>query len=145
MIWQTGPRYFEQVRGGVDDHPRLRVLQFIERMDMAYAACNLAICRSGALTCSELLATGTPAILIPSPNVAEDHQTKNARGMEAINAAIVLPEAQMRSRLYDLWRELFNDIERLQAMAADAKENAKPDAAEAIAADVLKLAEMRWV
>ncbi len=145
VIWQTGPRYFDRVEKSVEPHSRLLLLKYIERMDMAYAAADMAVCRAGALTCSELLATGTPAILIPSPNVAEDHQTKNARGMVAVGASEVLPECEMRSRLYDLWRSIWTDGERLGKMSDSARRNATPDAAEAIASDVLRLAGLRRI
>lgn len=141
VIWQTGPKYFDRLDESVKPHSRLRLLKFIERMDMAYAAADMAVCRAGALTCSELLATGTPSILIPSPNVAEDHQTKNALGMVAMGASEVLPESEMRSQLYDLWRSIWTDGERLRKMSDAARKNATPDAAETIASDVLRLAE----
>ena len=144
VIWQTGPNYFQKIDATVSAHPRLKILRFIDRMDMAYAVCDLAICRSGAITCSELMVTATPSILIPSPNVAADHQTSNARSLESIAASVVLPEPDMRSRLYDLWQELWNDSNRLEAMSVAAHKNATPDAAETIAADVLQLAERRF-
>ncbi len=143
VIWQTGPKYFQNIESTVSAHPRLKILQFIDRMDMAYAVCDLAICRSGAITCSELMATSTPSILVPSPNVAANHQTSNARSLESMAAAVVLPEPEMRSRLYDLWQELWNDPDRLADMSVAAHENATPDAADTIAADVLQLAERR--
>lgn len=144
LIWQTGPKYFQKIESNVAAHQRLKIRPFIDRMDMAYAVSDLAICRSGAITCSELMATATPSILIPSPNVAEDHQTSNARSLESMGAAALLPETEMRSRLYDLWQELWNDSDRLAAMSAAAGKNATPDAADTIAADVLQLAQRRF-
>jgi len=144
LIWQAGPKYFQKIESTVAAHERLKIRPFIDRMDMAYAVSDLAICRSGAITCSELMATATPSILIPSPNVAEDHQTSNARSLESMGAAALLPETEMRSRLYDLWQELWNDSDRLAAMSAAAGKNATPDAADTIAADVLQLAQRRF-
>lgn len=143
VIWQTGAKYFQKIESTISAHPRLKILAFIDRMEMAYAVCDLAICRSGAITCSELMVTATPSILIPSPNVAEDHQTSNARSLESSSAAVILSEPEIRSRLYDLWQELWNDPDRLEAMSVAARANALPEAADTIAADVLQLAERR--
>jgi len=96
VIWQTGRQFYEEVSSRVDTDSRIRLVPYIDRMDYAYDVSDLAICRSGALTCSELLATGTASILIPSPHVAADHQTRNARGLLAMGAARVVPEHEIR-------------------------------------------------
>jgi len=124
----------------VPAHPRLHLYPYIDRMDRAYAAADLALCRAGALTCSELMVTGTPAVLVPSPNVAEDHQTKNARSMEAHGAARLLPEADLDAGA-ELVRSLLADDEALAEMADAARALARPDAADVIAQDALTLAE----
>jgi UDP-N-acetylglucosamine--N-acetylmuramyl-(pentapeptide) pyrophosphoryl-undecaprenol N-acetylglucosamine transferase len=139
VIWQTGAKYYDRLKAELDGHPRLRLLKFIDRMDFAYAAADLAICRSGALTCSELMITGTPSILIPSPNVAEDHQTRNAESMESTGAARLMPESRIRSQLYDVWEELWEDEKALAGLSTAALNQATPDAASRIADDVLKL------
>ena len=87
VVWQTGRRYFDDLRRQVPEHPRLRLLQYLDRMDYAYAVADLAVCRAGAITCSELAVTGTPSILVPSPNVTADHQTKNAKALADEGAA----------------------------------------------------------
>jgi len=140
LIWQTGSRYYDRLSEELGEHPRLRLMKFIDRMDYAYAAADIAICRSGASTCSELMITGTPSILIPSPNVAEDHQTRNAESMVNKGAARLLPESRIRAELYDTWLELWNDTDALKELSKNALENATPDAAETIASDVLDLA-----
>lgn len=140
IIWQTGKQYFDRVRRLVRPNPRLRLLQYVDRMDLAYAAADLAICRAGAITCSELMVTGTPSILVPSPNVAEDHQTHNARSMQSAGAAVLLPEAEMQDRLLDVVLGLRGDEERLAEMGRAARRIARPDAADRIARDVLSLA-----
>jgi len=145
VIWQTGSKYFDRLEASLEPHSRLRLLKYIERMDMAYAVAEMAVCRAGALTCSELLATGTPSILIPSPNVAEDHQAKNARSMAAMGASEVIPEFEMRTQLYDLWRSIWKDGERLRRMSAAAQKNATRDDAVTIASDVLDLAGRRRI
>jgi UDP-N-acetylglucosamine--N-acetylmuramyl-(pentapeptide) pyrophosphoryl-undecaprenol N-acetylglucosamine transferase len=140
IIWQTGSQYFKDVKRRVPEHPRLNVLEYIDRMDLTYAAANLAACRSGAITCSELMVTGTPAILIPSPNVAEDHQTHNARAMANAGAAVLVPEAEMESRLANQIAELKSDPTRLRAMSDAGRAIARPEAARDIAEDVLQIA-----
>lgn len=143
VIWQTGERYFERFQTSVPDHPRLRLKAYVDRMNMAYAAADLVICRSGASTCSELMLTGKPAILIPSPNVAEDHQTKNALSLVSAGAATLLEESRMHRELLDLIRDLLGDRDRLDSMSANALKLAKPNAAREIAEDILGLARTR--
>ena len=139
LIWQTGAKYFDRLKTELEEHPRLRLLKFIDRMDYAYAAADIAVCRSGALTCSELMITGTPSILIPSPNVAEDHQTRNAESLVSAGAARLLKESNIRTRLYEVWEELWEDEKALTRLSKAAFSHATPDAAADIAADVLKL------
>ncbi len=140
VIWQTGDRYYDRLKARVADHPRLRLLRYVDRMDLAYAAADLALCRAGAITCSELMVTGTPAVLVPSPNVAEDHQTKNARSMAGTGAALVLPEARLDEALVPEVTGLLRDAARRQAMADAAHRQARPDAADRIARAILTLA-----
>jgi UDP-N-acetylglucosamine--N-acetylmuramyl-(pentapeptide) pyrophosphoryl-undecaprenol N-acetylglucosamine transferase len=141
VVWQTGTRYHEALDDRVDDHPRLRLVEYIDRMDRAYAAADLVVCRAGALTCSELLVTGTPAVLVPSPNVVADHQTKNARSMERGGAARLLPEPELLDRFVEVVRALLDDSDARSEMAEAAREMARPEAADRIARDVLTLAD----
>ncbi len=140
VVWQTGERYFDALHRRVEVHPRLRLLQYIDRMDLAYAAADLALCRAGAITCSELMVTGTPAILVPSPNVAEDHQTKNAQSMAKAGAAVLIPEPNLRAAFIEEAPTLLRDRDRRAQMAAATREMARPDAAHDIARSVLALA-----
>ncbi len=140
LLWQTGKLYFDRIRRRVTDHPRLRLVKFVHRMDLAYAAADLVLCRAGAIACSELLVTGTPAILVPSPNVASDHQTLNARSMEALGAAVAVREDHLESAMSRLVPELLADDGRRSAMSAKARRAGSPDAAKRIARDVLRLA-----
>ena len=140
IIWQTGRRYFQKLYNRVETHPRLRLLQYIDRMDLAYAAADVALCRAGAITCSELMVTGTPAILVPSPNVAEDHQTKNAMSMAKAGAAVLIPEQQLDDALLQEAPALLQDQPRRGQMTAAALKLARPEAAREIARQVLALA-----
>jgi UDP-N-acetylglucosamine--N-acetylmuramyl-(pentapeptide) pyrophosphoryl-undecaprenol N-acetylglucosamine transferase len=141
VVWQTGSRYHEAVAERVDSHPQLRLVEYIDRMDRAYAAADLVVCRAGALTCSELMVTGTPAVLVPSPNVVADHQTKNARSMERTGAARLLPETELGDHFAEVVHDLLADPDARQEMADAAREMARPEAAEVIARDVLTLAD----
>lgn len=139
VVWQTGARYYERLRARVPEHPRLRLRRYIDRMDLAYAAADVALCRAGAITCSELMVTGTPAILVPSPNVAEDHQTQNARSMAAAGAAVLIPEPDLHEAFTEKILALLKDRQGRMQMRHAARTLARPDAAERIARDVLRL------
>jgi UDP-N-acetylglucosamine--N-acetylmuramyl-(pentapeptide) pyrophosphoryl-undecaprenol N-acetylglucosamine transferase len=143
VIWQTGARYYDALASRIASHPHLHLMKYIERMDMAYAAADLALCRAGAITCSELMVTGTPALLVPSPNVTADHQTKNARSMERGGAARLLPEAELDARFIDAVTDVLGDPAQRQQMSEAARQMARPDAARRIAADILEIAEVR--
>lgn len=140
VIWAAGKRYYETLREAVPDHPRLRLLPYLDRMDFAYAAADLALCRSGAITCSELAVTGTPSVLVPSPNVTADHQTKNARALADVGAAVLLAEADLDARFADAVVTLLADTDQLAHMRREALAIARPDAALQIARAVIALA-----
>lgn len=139
IIWQTGRLYYKRLQARVAAHPRLRLVQYVHRMDLAYAAADLVLCRAGAITCSELLATGTPAILVPSPHVAEDHQTRNAESLHRSGAAFMAPENELEAVLTMRVPELLCDDALLAKMAAAARAAARPNAARDIAQDILRL------
>ncbi|MDX1438989.1 MAG: undecaprenyldiphospho-muramoylpentapeptide beta-N-acetylglucosaminyltransferase, partial [Rubricoccaceae bacterium] len=143
VIWQTGTRFFETVEANLEAHPRLKLLPYLDRMDLAYAAADLAVCRSGAITCSELAATRTPAILVPSPNVTADHQTKNARALSDVGAAQLIPESDLEKQLARLVLGLLHDEDGLSAMRDELARLARPNAAKKIADHVVGLAVER--
>lgn len=141
LIWQTGKQWYERLLAEVPTHPRLRLLKYLDRMELAYAASDLVVCRAGAISCSELMVTGSPALLIPSPHVAEDHQTKNARAMEKAGAAQVLSEADLQTEygfLATIQRLLETPADRNQMRLATLQ-LAKPNAAHDIAKDIINL------
>lgn len=141
VIWAAGKRYYDTLREATPEHARLRLVPYLDRMDLAYAAADLALCRAGAITCSELAVTGTPAVLVPSPNVTADHQTKNARALADAGAAVLLPEADLDARFESAVLPLLHDEAALAEMAAAARRIARPDAARTIAEAVVALAE----
>ena len=143
VIWAAGKRYYDTLSKAVPAHPRLRLVPYLDRMDLAYAAADLALCRSGAITCSELAVTGTPSVLVPSPNVTADHQTKNAQALAQAGATVLLPEADLDARFDSVVLPLLHDDAARQRMAAAARAVARPDAADTIARAVLALADAR--
>jgi UDP-N-acetylglucosamine--N-acetylmuramyl-(pentapeptide) pyrophosphoryl-undecaprenol N-acetylglucosamine transferase len=140
LLWQAGTRYHDALAVHLPSHPRLRLMPYIDRMDAAYAAADLVVCRAGAITCSELMVTGTPAVLVPSPNVVADHQTKNARSLADAGAAVLLPEPDLTSALRPTVEGLLADAARRAQMADALRRRARPHAARRIARDVLALA-----
>lgn len=142
VIWQCGPAYFDELRRAITPgkYPRLLLTDFLHNMPEAYGAADLVVSRAGALSCSELALTGKPSILVPSPNVAGDHQTRNARSMTEAGAAVLLPDEEAREVLGELVRKLIDDEQRLKAMNKAALRMAQPDAAGEIAREILKLA-----
>ena len=140
LFWQCGKAYHEALAERVPEHPRVKLQAYVDRMDLAYAACDLALCRAGAITCSELMVTATPAVLVPSPNVTVDHQTRNAESLSKRDAAVLLPEPQLAERLPSVIQALLADDARRAKMAQHAHNLARPDAADRIADDVLALA-----
>lgn len=141
LLWQTGNRYYEDVAHRVDEHDRLTLLKYVDRMDLAYAVADVALCRAGAITCSEVAITGTPAVLVPSPNVAEDHQTHNAKSMADAGASILLPEKDLNAEMVPLIQSLLIDSVKRLAMSKRAQERAFPNADTQIAESVLSIAE----
>ena len=138
VIWQTGALYFDRYQASVADRPRLRLLKYVERMDLAYAAADIVLCRSGASTCSELAVTGSTAILVPSPNVAEDHQRMNAMSLVKADAAVMVEEGTLERDIVATVSNLLADLPRRRDLSANIARLAKPDAAEDIARHVLE-------
>lgn len=143
VIWQTGKYYYNSVMdelGGVNE-PGIHVTEFLNRMDLAYAAADLIIARAGAGTIAELCTVKKPVILVPSPNVAEDHQTKNALALVKHNAAVLIPDNVAEKELTDKALQIIKDTELSAALGRRIGALALPDADEVIAAEVLKIAK----
>ena len=119
----------------------LVVTDFISDMGTAYKAADLIISRAGASSISEFCLIGKPVILVPSPNVAEDHQTKNAMSLVNKQSAMIMKDAQAPDELVDLALETVNSKEKLESLSMNIKKLALPDSANIIADEVLKLAE----
>jgi UDP-N-acetylglucosamine--N-acetylmuramyl-(pentapeptide) pyrophosphoryl-undecaprenol N-acetylglucosamine transferase len=136
LLWQCGKLYEEQYAGLTSD--TVKVHAFIQDMNAAYAAADIIISRAGAGTLSELAVIGKPAILIPSPNVAEDHQTHNARAFATADAAILLPEHELEA-LTGIVHGLLEDTSRAATMAQSMKAKALPHATTHIVDEIEKL------
>ncbi len=141
VIWQTGKIYNEQCREALDASGVKNVHQmpFISNMDMAYRAADLVVSRAGASSISELQLLGKAAILVPSPNVAEDHQTKNARALSDKDAALLVPDADAASSLVTTMLELATDSARIEMLSRNVKAMALRDSAERIVDEVEKI------
>lgn len=143
FIWQTGKFYSSEINDELQRRGRpanLYVADFIADMRTAYAAADLVISRAGAGSISELCLLGKPAILVPSPNVAEDHQTKNALALVQKDAAIFVADADARRTLLPLAINTVAEPERLHRLATNIRQLARPDAAADIADEVIRLA-----
>ncbi|MEM0995393.1 MAG: undecaprenyldiphospho-muramoylpentapeptide beta-N-acetylglucosaminyltransferase, partial [Bacteroidota bacterium] len=142
LLWQTGKSYYDQMKETAAAHlPNVKVHQFIDRMDLAYALADLIIGRAGALTISELSMVGKAAILVPSPNVAEDHQTKNAQALSSKAAAVLVKDREAKATLLPTALDLLKDKDRRQQLGTNLKTLAQPDATRKIVEEVLKLVE----
>jgi UDP-N-acetylglucosamine--N-acetylmuramyl-(pentapeptide) pyrophosphoryl-undecaprenol N-acetylglucosamine transferase len=141
LIWQTGKTDHERVRTHLKGKNPGWVGEFIENMGAAYAAADLVVCRAGALTIAELAAVGKPAVLVPYPHAAGDHQTLNAHSVVESGAATMLTDSDLNARLKDIVLGLLQDEARLQTMAAASKRLGNPGAARLIAEIVLRLAK----
>lgn len=158
FIWQVGKIYIDQVKEALraysgelvcNSHiatmPNLYVNDFIKHMEYAYGIADLVVSRAGAGSISEFCLLGKPVILVPSPNVAEDHQTQNALALVRRDAALYVKDAEAKEQLVELAIETVKDNDKLQALNRNILEMALPDSAEIIAKEVLRLADEKEV
>ncbi|MBR9921309.1 MAG: undecaprenyldiphospho-muramoylpentapeptide beta-N-acetylglucosaminyltransferase [Bacteroidetes bacterium] len=140
VIWQIGKLYWEQYsESSMAQLENVLVLPFIDRMDLAYEVADVVVGRAGALTISELCLVGKPTVLIPSPNVAEDHQTKNAKALEQKEAAVLLPDTKAKEQILSLPLEILASAEWQAKLRKNILALGIPDADERIAHEVLRL------
>lgn len=138
LIWQCGKLYYQQYKQyNKLDH--VQVHAFLNNMDMAYAAADIIISRAGASSVSELCVVGKPVIFIPSPNVAEDHQTKNAKSIADKNAAVLIKESDLEGQFESEFTELLNSKEKRENLSKSIKGLALVNATKDIANEVEKL------
>ncbi|MGY4539295.1 UDP-N-acetylglucosamine--N-acetylmuramyl-(pentapeptide) pyrophosphoryl-undecaprenol N-acetylglucosamine transferase [Mucilaginibacter sp. UYNi724] len=141
VIWQTGKFYHKTIMEqlGPNKHPDICVVEFLNRMDLAYAAADVVISRAGAGTIAELCVIKKPVILVPSPNVAEDHQTKNALALVEENAALFVADRDAETKLIDKVLALLNDKDLQKTLSNNIGKLALPMADEVIAKEVIQI------
>lgn len=141
MIWQIGSFYYEEFKERLKgfDLKNIKYFEFLKEMDLAYAAADVILSRAGALSISEICLSGKPAIFVPSPNVAEDHQTKNAMALVNEKAAILIKDKEAETNLVSEALKLLynNDLQRV--LSTNIKRLAKPHAAENIVREIINI------
>lgn len=142
LIWQTGKYYEQEMDRFMSgrDYSNIWRGAFIDRMDYAYAAADVVISRSGACSVSELSLAGKAVIFVPSPNVAEDHQTKNARALVQRDAALMIADAEAADKAIPAALELLKDAPKREILQQNIRSLATPDAARKVAAEIINLA-----
>lgn len=143
FIWQTGKYYSQDIAEALtqkEDVPNMKVMDFIGSMDNAYAAADIVVSRAGASSISELCLLGKPCILVPSPNVAEDHQTKNALALSTKDAAIFIADKDAKDTLIATVLRTIEDDAKLASLSENVKKLAFHNSADVIAEEVYKLA-----
>ncbi len=142
LIWQTGKFYYKSIAEHLANkqNDNIKVLEFLQQMDLAYAVADIIISRAGAGTIAELCVIKKPVILVPSPNVAEDHQTKNAMALVENKAALLVDDKVAEQELVDKVLELLNDPNKCNELSNNISKMALPNADEIIANEVLRIA-----
>ncbi|MDI1257187.1 MAG: undecaprenyldiphospho-muramoylpentapeptide beta-N-acetylglucosaminyltransferase [Flavobacterium sp.] len=138
VIWQCGKFYYEEYKH-FSDNENVQVLSFIDRMDLVYAAADFVISRSGASSVSELCIVGKPVIFIPSPNVAEDHQTKNAQAIVDHKGALMMKEVELDTQFTNMFNNLLADENLQSELSKNIKDLAKVNATKEIVDEIVKL------
>jgi UDP-N-acetylglucosamine--N-acetylmuramyl-(pentapeptide) pyrophosphoryl-undecaprenol N-acetylglucosamine transferase len=143
VVWQTGGYYFETIKQKMEGltYKNIHVHDFIYRMDLAYNVADLVISRAGAISISELCLTGKASVLVPSPNVAEDHQTKNAMALVDKKAAVMIKDIDAKQNLVPNAIHLISDLNACKELAANSKKLARPDATSHIVNEIFKILE----
>ena len=141
ILWQCGRLYEDDFKSGkAAQLPNVQMRPFIDRMDLAYAVADVIIARAGALTISELCLAGTPSVLVPSPNVAEDHQTKNAMALVEKQAAILVKDSEAKDKMIQKALEIIDNESLINSLSHNILKLGKPNAAKDIAAQIIKIA-----
>ncbi len=141
LIWQTGKNHYSLFNKY--ESPEVKIMPFIQNMAAAYTMADLIISRAGAGTVSELAIVGKPAILIPSPYVAEDHQTKNARALEKKKAAILIPEKELENSFFEKIKTLLTDVIVYTELSNNLKALSKPQATSQIVNEILEIVKKK--
>ncbi|MCO5258761.1 MAG: undecaprenyldiphospho-muramoylpentapeptide beta-N-acetylglucosaminyltransferase [Crocinitomicaceae bacterium] len=143
VLWQCGKLYYDDLSARLKDKnlQGVHLTQFISRMDLAYALADTIISRAGAISVSELCLVHKPVILVPSPNVAEDHQTHNAMALVNKNAALLVKDIEAREKLVSEAILLVEDVEKQKTLAENIAQLGKPNATKDIVSEIVKIAD----
>jgi UDP-N-acetylglucosamine--N-acetylmuramyl-(pentapeptide) pyrophosphoryl-undecaprenol N-acetylglucosamine transferase len=142
IIWQTGKSSFQEAKQKIEENALtsiVKVKEFISRMDMAYAAADVIVSRAGAIAIAEIIAVGKPAVFIPLPSAAEDHQTKNAKALTEKGAGLLLKESEANNKIADMVTDLILSDERKRKIKENLKKFKTSDATEKIIEQIIKL------
>jgi UDP-N-acetylglucosamine--N-acetylmuramyl-(pentapeptide) pyrophosphoryl-undecaprenol N-acetylglucosamine transferase len=141
LVWQIGKIYFDDYEQKMKsyDVSKLRMFDFLREIDLAYAVADVIVSRAGALSISELTIVGKPTVLIPSPNVAEDHQTQNAKALTKHDAAILITDAEAPEKLIDTVLDVLRDTKKMDHLGSNIKKLALFNATEKIVDEIEKL------
>jgi len=139
VLWQTGKYYYESYKQF--DSDMVKVMAYIDDMSAAYSSSDLIIARAGATTIAELSYLGLPVVLVPSPNVAANHQYKNAESLKKVNAAELVEDAKLNQEITEKIQTIINDVDKLNELKENIKKFSRPDAAKVVAESAIKLAE----
>ena len=139
LIWQTGKNYIDEFKKYSSE--KFKILSFVDDMSLAYSACDILLSRAGGITIAEILKLGVPAILVPSPNVAENHQYLNAKYLFDNGAVLLIEDSKLNSELWNVIESSIFDDNKLDELRSKALTMAKPEAASVVAESAIKLAE----
>jgi len=140
-VWQCGKGYITNLSKFVQElnTPLIYISDFIYKMDLAYAVADVIVSRAGAMSISELCLVGKPAILVPSPNVSEDHQTKNAMALVNVNAAVLVKDVDAKNQLINEVEKLINDVNKQSSLSKNILKLGIADADERILTEIKKI------
>ncbi|MGQ1786911.1 MULTISPECIES: undecaprenyldiphospho-muramoylpentapeptide beta-N-acetylglucosaminyltransferase [unclassified Saccharicrinis] len=139
LIWQTGKYYYGKIKDAVPENENIKIMAFVDRMEAAFALADVVVSRAGASSISEIALLGKAAVFVPSPNVSEDHQTKNAMALVKEGAAEIVADKNVSDELVAKVLALLNNDEELERLKRNVKKFAMPDAAKVIVEEICKL------
>ncbi len=139
LIWQTGKYYYDQIKSQVQESDDLKILAFVDKMEAAFTLADVVVSRAGASSISEMALLKKAAVYVPSPNVSEDHQTKNAMALVKEDAALMVKDAEVKEKLVQEVIGLIKDEAKRTVLMQNVTKFAKPDAANEIVDELLKL------
>ncbi len=139
LIWQTGKYYYEQIKSTVEENSNIKIMAFVDRMEAAFSLADVVVSRAGASSISEIALLGKATVFVPSPNVAEDHQTKNAMALVKEDAAEMVADKNVSKDLVSKVLKLLKSDGHLMQLQTNVKKFAKPDAAKHIVEEMFKI------